>query len=224
MSRPLAVLRPEPGNGATIGRIEACGRKAISLPLFEVRPLDWTPPDPSAFDALFLTSANAPRMAGPGLAALTHLPVYAVGTATRDAAQARGLDVVFTGEHGGAELARAATRRGTHHGLLLSGREHLLQADGPIAQAIAVYASDPIPVALDELAALKQSVALLHSARAARRLGEVVDGAGISRSTVRIAAISAATADAAGRGWEMVAIAVAPDDPALIASALALAD
>ena len=66
MTRPIAVLRPEPGNAATADRIAALGLAAIRLPLFEVRALDWAPPDPAGFDALLLTSANAPRLAGPG--------------------------------------------------------------------------------------------------------------------------------------------------------------
>ena len=39
----LAVLRPEPGNTATAGRIEAAGARAIRLPLFAVKALDWVP-------------------------------------------------------------------------------------------------------------------------------------------------------------------------------------
>ena len=39
MTRPLAVLRPEPGNAATTQAIEALGRRAIRLPLFRVMPL-----------------------------------------------------------------------------------------------------------------------------------------------------------------------------------------
>ena len=79
MSRAVAVLRPEPGNAATATRVEAAGLAAIRLPLFAVRALDWTPPDPAAFDALILTSANTPRLAGPGIDSLASLPVFAVG-------------------------------------------------------------------------------------------------------------------------------------------------
>ena len=65
MSRPLAVLRPEPGNGATAARIEELGFRAIRLPLFAVRALAWTMPDAADHDALLLTSANAVRFGGP---------------------------------------------------------------------------------------------------------------------------------------------------------------
>jgi len=75
VNRPIAVLRPEPGNRVTAAAIEARGRIAIRLPLFEVRPLAWQVPDPDRFDALVLTSANAIRHGGPGLAALLGLPI-----------------------------------------------------------------------------------------------------------------------------------------------------
>ena len=39
MSRPIAVLRPEPGNGATVAAIEAAGGMAIRLPLFAAAPV-----------------------------------------------------------------------------------------------------------------------------------------------------------------------------------------
>lgn len=222
MTRPLAVLRPEPGNAATATRIEALGRRAIRLPLFEVRALDWTPPDPHAFDALFLTSANAPRLAGAGLRALVDLPVYAVGAATQAAAQAAGLDVVHTGESTAAELLDAATARGIRRALFLAGRDHVLDAGGAIAQVIPVYASDERPIAPAEMDRLAGTVALLHSTRAARRFAELVGHD--RRADIRIAAISTGVGEAAGDCWSAVAIAAAADDAALVATAAALAD
>ena len=47
MSRPIVVLRPEPGARATVARIEALGAHAVAAPLFAIRPLPWTPPDPA---------------------------------------------------------------------------------------------------------------------------------------------------------------------------------
>src|SRR3546814_9776925 len=49
------------------------------------------------FDALLLTSAFAAREAGPEIARLATLPVYAVGDATARAAEAAGLTVAMTG-------------------------------------------------------------------------------------------------------------------------------
>jgi uroporphyrinogen-III synthase len=224
VSRAIAVLRPEPGNAATAAAIEALGLTAIRLPLFEVHAIDWVAPDVSRFDALLLTSANASRHAGPGLGALRALPVHAVGDATAAAAREAGLEVVAVGDGDGAALIAAAAASGVGRALLLGGRDRAVEEHPIIAEAIAVYASEPVAVALETLDQLAKSVVLIHSARAARRVADLVDRAGIDRRTIRIAAISAATADAAGGDWERIAATAVPDDTGLIALARTLAD
>jgi len=224
MSRAVAVLRPEPGNAATAAAIEAAGLTAIRLPLFEIHAIDWTPPDVTRFDALLLTSANAARHAGLGLAGLRSLPVHAVGEATAAAAREAGLEVVAVGDRDGAALVAAAAASGVRRGLLLGGRDRALGSDPIIAEAIAVYASDPVDVPAETLDQLAGSVVLVHSPRAARRIADLIDRAGIDRRTMRLAAISAAAAHAAGGDWERVATAASPDDATLIALARTLAD
>lgn len=224
MTRPLAVLRPEPGNAATVARIEALGLAAIRLPLFEVRALDWATPDPARFDALLLTSANTVRHAGSGLAALAQLPVHAVGEATATAARGAGLDVVAVGARDGAALLATAAERGVRRALLLGGRDRAVDNHPIIAATIAVYASEPIAIAVAAIDRLAGSVALLHSPRAARRVAELAGRAGLDRRRVRLAAISAAAAEAAGGGWDRVAVAGTPEDAALIDLARTLAD
>lgn len=224
MTRPVAVLRPEPGNQATAARIEAAGLRAIRLPLFAVRPLDWTPPDPRQFDALILTSANAARLAGAGLDALRNLPVHAVGAATAAAAQAQRLSVATVGRGDGNDLLGMLSAQGVQRALLLAGRDRRLDAGGVIAQVITVYASDSLKVAPAAIRNLSGAVALLHSARAAQRLGELVDQASMGRGSIRLGAISRAVADATGTGWDHVATASSPDDEALVALAQRLAD
>lgn len=224
MTRPIAVLRPEPGNAATARRIAALGLPAICLPLFEVCALDWTPPDPAGFDALLLTSANAPRLAGPGLAALRRLPVFAVGEATATAARAEGLEVTFTGSADGAALLSAAADRGVRRALLLAGRDRAIADDPVIERAIAVYSSIERDLAATDLLPLAGAVALIHSPRAARRFAELADAAGLDRAAVRLAAISVAAADAAGAGWDMTVAAHTPAEDALLDLARTLAD
>jgi len=224
MTRAIAVLRPEPGNAATATRIAALGLHAIRLPLFEARAIDWIPPDPGRFDALLLTSANAPRLAGQNFATLAHLPVYAVGEATAAAARAAGLKVAYAGAGDGADLLIAAADRGVRRALLLAGRDRAI-ADAPIIEeAVAVYASVEREVTAADLARLAGSVALLHSPRAARRLAELADTLALDRGAVRVAAISGAVAEAAGSGWDRVAAAPTPDDAALVDCARGLAD
>lgn len=214
---PLAVLRPEPGNAATAGRIEAGGARAIRLPLFAVRALDWTPPEPADFDALLLTSANAVRFGGAGLDRFRVLPVLAVGARTAAAARAAGFDVMAAGVGDAAALIATAWANGVVRALHLGGRERGVEAGGPVARAITVYASEALPIEPRDLDALQGTVALLHSARAARRLAELV---GPRRPTIGVAAFSPAVAAAAGSGWASIAIAAAPNDAALIEAAI----
>jgi len=213
----LAVLRPEPGNTATAGRIEAAGARAIRLPLFAVKALDWVPPEPTDFDALLLTSANAVRFGGDGLDRLRTLPVLAVGAQTATAASAAGFDVMASGDRDAAALIATAWANGVARALHLGGRERGIEAGGPVARAIAVYASEALPIEPRELDALHGTVALLHSVRAANRLAELV---GARRSTIGVAAFSPAIAAAAGPGWASIAIAATPNDAALIEAAL----
>lgn len=209
MTRSVAVLRPEPGNAATADAIEARGLRAIRLPLFAVRPLDWTVPDPLRFDGLLLTSANAVRHAGAGLAALTGLPVVAVGSATARAAREAGLAVEAVGTGGVADAVAAS---GGGRLLHLCGRDHV--AGG---EAVAVYAAEILPI--DSVARLAGCVALVHSVRAARRLAELVRRDRVT--DVRVAAISAA-ARAAGPDVAG-AVAEQPDDATLVRLAARLA-
>ncbi len=222
MTRPLAVLRPAPGNAATVARATAAGFATLSLPLFEVRALAWDLPDVAAHDALILTSANAVRFGGAGLAALGPLPVLAVGAHTAETARSAGLDVMATGTGDGREIAALAVARGVTRALHLSGRDRTLAVGGPIATVLPVYESAARAVAPATLRRLAGTTALLHSARAARRLAALVDAAGIERATIALAAFSPAIAAAAGPGWAAMVSAAIPDDAALFAAARAL--
>ena len=71
---PLIILRPEPGASETAARAVAAGLSVRPVPLFSAGPVAWTPPNIDQHDALLLTSANAPRFAGAGLAALAFRP------------------------------------------------------------------------------------------------------------------------------------------------------
>jgi uroporphyrinogen-III synthase len=218
MTRPLLVLRPEPGASATVAAARAMGLAAIAAPLFRVRPLDWAPPA-ALPAAVLLTSANAVRHGGPQLAALARLPAYAVGAATAEAARQAGFGRIVTGE-GDAEAILALARRDGIGALLhLAGRAHrdVVPDDIRIDRRI-VYAADPVETLPEAArAALPDAVALLHSPRAARLFARLADPAGIA-----IAAISPATLAAAGPGWRRAEAAAQPTDASLLAVAAKL--
>lgn len=222
MSRAIAVLRPEPGNRVTASAIEAAGRRAIRLPLFETRPVPWGVTDPGAFDALILTSANALRHGGDGLRQLRALPVYAVGNVTAEAARRHGFNVVMIGDSGAVALLKRAHAAGVRRALHLGGRERTITEGSVVARAITVYAGDTLPVSSDVVARLRGSVALVQSARAGARLAEITSPD--DRTGIAIVAISAQAALAAGTGWESVHVPSAPSSEALIDTALTLAD
>lgn len=222
--RPIAVLRPEPGNSETRARIAAAGATPIALPLFEVRPLAWTPAAPDRFDALVLTSANAVRHAGAALTDYLALPVFAVGPATAGAARAAGFTISAIGRGDAIGLEATLRDHGVTRGLHLGGRDRVVPAIAGVAETIAVYASEPLPMAPALLAGLAGSVAMIHSPRAGARLAALVDRFGIGRGTIRIAAISDNARAATGEGWHEARVANRSEDPALIAAALALAD
>lgn len=221
MTRPIAILRPEPGGTSTAERVRAAGLDPLLLPLFAVVPLDWTPPDPANFDALLLTSANVARHAGPELAALARLPALAVGPETARAAERAGLRVIESGLHGvDALLARQPWSQRL---LWLAGRDRIAIEHPAIRTIIPVYASEAVALTGAQARSLSGTVALVHSARAMRQLAAQLDAHGIPRASLRIAAISARAADADGHGWDRVAIAPRPDDAALIEVAQRLA-
>jgi uroporphyrinogen-III synthase len=200
----ILILRPEPGASESAARADALGLRAAVAPLFTVTPVEWDPPEPADFDALLLTSANAARHGGEGLRRYLHLPCYAVGEATAAAARAAGFTEVYVGpSDGAAALADIEGSRVLH----LCGRDHVaLEREGLVR--CVVYASEPVA----ELPPVDAHLALLHSPRAAAVFASLVE----DKSRIRIAAISAAAADAAGEGWLSKHIAEAPRDAALL--------
>lgn len=221
MTRRVAVLRPEPGNGATVEAVRRARLEPIALPLFAIAPLAWTPPEPEAFDGLLLTSANGVRAAGPGLAALASLPAFAVGAATAAAARQAGLAIIAQGAEGVEAIVAEAKAQGRPRLLHLAGRARMPAPAG--VTAITVYESRAIDVDPAALRSLEGHVALLHSPRAARRFAALAADT-LGRGAVRLAALSPAVAEAAGTGWEAIAVAATRDDAALVALARRLAD
>ncbi|MGI8611242.1 MAG: uroporphyrinogen-III synthase [Sphingomicrobium sp.] len=219
--RRLVILRPEPGASATVAGTRAMGIEAVAMPLFEVEPVEWTIPDPAEFDALLLTSANAVRHGGPGLARLSALPVYAVGEATAAAALEAAFEVAASGEGGVERLLGSipADVRLLH----LCGEHRIEPQTARAITAVPVYRAAELP-APESFGEIEGQTVAVHSPRAARRLAELAGEAAIDRGTVRIAAISEAAVSAAGSGWERCEAAGTPDEAALLALAARLCD
>jgi len=218
--RRLFVFRPEPAARQTIRMAQGLGLDAVSIPLFDLQAIDWTVPHAGDFDAILLTSANAVRMAGEGLTALRSLPVHAVGEGTAVAARVAGLGVATVGNGGVDELLAhvPADARLLH----LCGEDRREPATaGRTITSIAVYRANE-KTDVPEINTLKGQAAVVHSPRAARRLAALVPEN--DRATIRLAAISEATAQAAGDGWQELRTASIPRDAELLALAARLCE
>lgn len=213
---PLLILRPEPGNAASVAAARALGLEAIGAPLFAIVPVS-SPLPAGPFDAVLAGSANAFRHGGDVLAELTDLPVFAVGEATATAAREAGFTVAATG-NGGLQAVLDAIPPGPLRLLRLAGRERvsLRPPSGIELVEQVVYAAQalPLPAALAAQVG-KPAVIALHSAEAARRLALLVS----ERRQLSLACLGPRVAEAAGSGWAAVRMAPQPDDAALLALA-----
>ena len=218
---PLVIIRPEPGNEASTTAARAAGLDARGWPLFEVVPKSWEAVPPVGYDALLIGSTQVFLHGGRGLGALRGLPVCAVGEATAAAARSAGFTVAATGA--GSLQALLGELDPSHRRLLrLAGHERIvltLPAGVTIDERV-VYASQPRPLPSELEAVLRQpAIALLHSADAAHHLTAECVRLAIRRAPLRLAAMSARIAAAAGDGWGEVASAAHPEDKALLALA-----
>lgn len=202
----VLIVRPEPGNAATAAAVAAMGLESVAAPLFEVVPRPWDAPEPEQFDAVVMTSANAARLGGTGLAAFTHLPLFAVGEATAAAARAAGFGDVRTGAGDSGDLGPVLPARTLH----LTGDDHRPLPTSADVTVYVVYAAEPLGFALPP----KADIALVHSPRAAARLAEMMP----AKATTHLIAISPAAAHSAGVGWAGVDIADIPREHAMLAT------
>lgn len=187
------------------------GLDPVLLPLFDIVPVAWSPPDPAAFDAITMTSANAARHGGAGLRRYRHLPLFAVGGATAAAARAAGFSDVRSGSGTARDLDGLL---GNARVLHLAGTDHVALAGGSRTTAVCVYVAKPRAIGADEISSLHAPVVLVHSPRAGSALAAVVG----ERANMTIVAISPAAAHACGDGWSDVQAAPVPREAAMLAT------
>lgn len=224
MSRPLALLRPEPGWSASAAVARETGLEVVGHPLFDAEPIDWRPPA-GDFDGLLAGSAAVFRLGGPQLAAFRGLPVHAVGTSTAQAARAAGFAVARSGV-GGLQALLDTSAGQRYRFLRLAGEERvpLTPHRGQSVTECAVYRMIPRPIeaALADALAARDPLVVLHSAAAARQFAREIDRLRITRGGLDLLALGSRVARAAGPGWAALHLAAAPSDAALLAKAAAL--
>ena len=224
MTLPVLILRPIDGARATAARAKQLSLEPLIDPLFEIEPLDWNAPPSPGFDALMLTSANAIKFGGAGIARYEKLPVLAVGEATASAARKAGFSIQETGR-GGAQALLDSLKNGQYPKILrLAGKPHVtLKAADRQITVREVYQSLALPLGKKAKGTLvNETAVLLHSPRAAKKLTDNMQQAGLDRSNCHIIAISEQTALAAGDGWKSMNWAEQPDDDTLLSLAARL--
>ena len=220
---PLLVVRPEPGNAATVSAARGLGLQAIASPLFEVAPVTWRTPGAAPFDALLLASANAVRHGGDALVALTALPVYAVGPATAAAAREAGFNVVATGRGSLEALLPELVNDRRGRVLRLVGERHRDLPTPPGVELVTevVYWAKPLSLQPSSVALLRGgAVIMLHSGEAARHFAAECARLDLARQRIALACLAPRVAEMAGAGWAARRSADRPDDPALLAMAV----
>lgn len=217
---PVIVVRPEPGNAATLAAARELGLAAQGFPLFDIAPVAWNCPDPAGFDGLLAGSANVFRHGGPGLSTLSSLPVHVVGQTTAEAASEAGFALGSVGEGG---LQVVLDRLPGQRLLRLAGEDHipLTSPAGTSITTRVVYAARALalPAALAKVLE-EPALVLLHSGEAARQFAAECDRSGIDRSMIALACLAPRIAGMAGTGWNCAAIAPERSDGALLALAV----
>ncbi|HEX7873883.1 MAG TPA: uroporphyrinogen-III synthase [Sphingobium sp.] len=219
MADPVLVLRPEPGASRTAKALREAGFLPILYPLYEIEPVDWTPPDPAGIDAILITSANAVRQAGPGMARFLSKPLFAVGAATAAAARQAGFLSVTVGGGDIPSTVPMVVASGHRRILHLSGTEiREFDPAGLSILRLPVYRAAPYGTA-EGLRRIvprdRGAYAMVHSPRAGVRLSELVEAR--ERQRITIIAISIAASQACGRGWRDRVAVGSPTGEAMVA-------
>lgn len=196
-------------------------------PLLEIRRLPQPAPDLTDVAALAFTSPNGVE----AFAALTparHLPVFAVGDATADAARACGFRDAFSAEGAIEDLARLLAARAPKGWVLAAGAREpagdlAALAPGVRLRRLAVYAAHETGAAAPSGAL---DAVLAHSPRASRALAPLLAslsaplpasraGSGGPQGRPALIAISAAAAEPL-RPYGPVRVAAAPNEAAML--------
>jgi uroporphyrinogen-III synthase len=177
------ITRAQPAADATAERVRALGHEAVVAPLLAVRNLPSVSVDLAGVAALAFTSANGVR-AFADASGERNLRVFAVGSATAQAARAAGFRSVLSADGDVEALADGiALRRSELRGAVLhpgaaepaGDLAGALEKHGVEARRLILYETAPVTLSDGEAAALiRCDAALLHSARAAQVMAKVL--------------------------------------------------
>ena len=228
----VAVTRPQADAERTAAALRARGHTALLAPLTRIENIA-AEIGPGPWSAILISSANAARAVAthPRCAALTDLPVLAVGQRSAEAARMAGFSDVTSADGDVDDLARLAA---AHFAAPAAALLYLAGADlaGDLAGALAkhrlavatavVYRATetPFPRALAATLRVGALDAVLHfSHRGAELYLQGAAAAGVSRQALapRHCCLSPQVAEPLQRaGAAAIAVATRPEESALI--------
>jgi uroporphyrinogen-III synthase len=226
------ITRTRPGAQVTEAWLKARGFEAVSLPAAVIVPTG-AHIETSGVQALLMTSASAARSSVMSDTIL-HLPVYAVGDATAQAATLAGFtNVISAGGDGAALAVLAADRMQTDAGALLHLRGQevagdvtgMLTACGFQTRSIEVYRTDDHPdfeAGLLRYLSNQSGYILVHSPAGARRVAAAISAATSDLDRWHIFGLSkACLLPLENLGFASLTAASQPDENALMEAILA---
>ncbi|HEY8573405.1 uroporphyrinogen-III synthase [Phenylobacterium sp.] len=177
------ITRAQPGADATAERVRALGHEALVAPLLAVKPVENVAIDLNGVAALAFTSANGVR-AFADLSGDRSLKVFAVGSATAQAARAAGFRSVLSADGDVDALAEGiALRRAELRGAVLhpgaaepaGDLAGALEKHGVEARRLVLYETGPVQLSDAQAQSLVSAdAALIHSPRAAQVLAKLL--------------------------------------------------
>lgn len=223
--RSILVTRPEPAGSELAGRLRREGFETHSAPLSRYMPLPADLGVLSACQALVFTSAQGVAQFPPQTA--RDMTVFAVGTATAEAAQNAGFAHVITGGGDVRDLAQVLIARKDELGLSavlhISGEDtaedltQLLTDSGITAHKAVVYRTefiDALPADVEAaLLAGKIDTVLLFSARAAQHWLKLMSTEALRTASAQMEAICLServATELRGTPWRGIKIAKNP--------------
>lgn len=228
----VLVTRPQPDAARTAARLAALGHEAIVAPLLAVEPVAVAEIPKGPFAAAAITSANAARIAGAmvELDRFRTLPLYAVGSASAEAARTAGFKTVTEAEGDATTLAALLAREVASGArvLHLSGEDRahdlgaLLAGSGISVDVLVLYRvriADVFGPAADLLASGRVDAVLHFSPRSAAAFGIAAEREGLVKAacTARHLCLSQAVAEPVVALGARVEVAAQPNEAALLA-------
>lgn len=235
----VLVTRPHPDDEATARALRAKGFDVLRAPMLRFEPVPFQDDEDARYGAVIVTSANALRGLGPGLAGspLLKLPLYAVGEQTAQAARAAGFgEVTAARGDGGAlrDLVLASVKskqlKKANPLLYLAGADLARDLAGELGEngltvvthtTYRMVPASDLPRDICDAFVAHQIEAVLHySRRSARAFLEAARSAGVEISALALpqCCISAAVASVLrDAGATRVVAPASPDEEGLFA-------